>query len=206
MNTAKQTKAETTRLLRALAELANAQDAEGVKRFIVRWPGFLASEHALRTLPRPEQALVAWGLKVRDKLRAVWRRGPDADSSLSSLLFSSLDCDETDGEPTRALAAEDFVFADLARGRLAYKPDTDLQRASYLLLQNADRVKVCANADCPAPYFVAAKAIQRYCSPDCLKLAQRQWSMDWYNRVGKFRRRKLAKRSAKVEKTRIGRK
>lgn len=202
MNTAKQTQAETSRLFRALTELANSEDSESVKRFIARWPGFLATEHALQMFVRPEQALTEWGLKARNKLRAVWRKGTDADYVLSDLLFSSLDCEETDGIPTRPLTAEHFVSADLSRGRLSYTPDTDLQRACYLLLQNADRIKVCANPDCPAPYFVAHKAIQRYCSPDCLKLAQREWSRDWWNRVGKFERARRKKSKASPKKGR----
>jgi len=193
MNALKQTQAEERRLLGALAELANAESDDDVRRFVRKCPGFLP--HVRPYLSPGEQ--VTWAssgqelplvsaFKLRDMLQSIWRRGQDADRNLTDLLFAEFE----DFGMMRISAGGDSLRADLSRRQILYVPTNSLQRACYSLLQNADKAKVCGNPDCPAPYFIARKAIQRYCSPDCLKLFQRQWSRDWWERVGKLRREK----------------
>lgn len=215
MNNAKQTKAENERLLKALAELANARDKEAIKRFVGRYPDFIGKQ-VYRGVPvlRDEKAAVVagavCGLAVWHLQRA-WSGGADANDAFDWLLFYPTtrfveSVDRGRGNiPEEEVSLEErkeFPFpvrVDVARRQIIYKPETPLQTACYWLLQHADKGKVCANADCPAPYFIARKTIQRYCSPDCLKLAQRQWSLDWYNRVGKFQRAGRAKSNSKAK-------
>jgi hypothetical protein len=49
-----------------------------------------------------------------------------------------------------------------------------------------DKAKRCGNADCPAPYFIAAKRWQKYCTEKCAgpanREAKRQW---WHDNKGK---------------------
>lgn len=195
METRRRTQAEDGRLLRALAELANSQSEQDVQRFIARYPKFLERQApaGCPTSNDPFQGagLVQWGLRVRDHLQNIWRRGPRADDDLTEILFDTFSrlggLEHLFGD-TAGKGAMFPIGADLSRRRLSYRPETDLHKACYFLLQNADRAKVCGNPECPAPYFVARKAIQRYCSPDCLKVFQQQWSRDWWERVGKFRR------------------
>jgi hypothetical protein len=60
-------------------------------------------------------------------------------------------------------------------------------------LQSSARARVCANPDCPAPYFIAKKPRARYCSLECARPFQRQSKLDWWNRVGSKRRSKRSK-------------
>jgi hypothetical protein len=58
----------------------------------------------------------------------------------------------------------------------------------------AGRLGVCENPDCPAPYFRKKRTTQRYCEQGpCVQYAQRQYSLDWWNREGKKRREKKSK-------------
>lgn len=50
------------------------------------------------------------------------------------------------------------------------------------------RLRKCKRPDCPNPYFVARHLGQTYCSDLCAQWGQRQWKLDWWNRVGKKRR------------------
>jgi hypothetical protein len=46
----------------------------------------------------------------------------------------------------------------------------------------------------PAPYFKKKRKTQKFCEAGpCVAYAQRQYSLDWWNRVGKRRREKKAK-------------
>lgn len=82
---------------------------------------------------------------------------------------------------------------DWTKGTMSPKFDTEFQRACYLLLKNNQLAKVCANSDCQAPYFIATRAIQRYCSSDCLRPIQKTSKLNWWRRVGKKRRAKKRK-------------
>lgn len=144
----------------------------------------------------------------RDMLRSIWRGGDVDGTTLGKLLnlFEPPDAvpsyaPETEQEPENMRHRRWRVLPDWKRGRLTFRPRDPLERACLLLLENSARAKVCANPDCPAPYFLAKKkAIQRFCSPDCLKPFQKQWKLDWWERVGKKRRR--AKQRSRGKKTR----
>jgi hypothetical protein len=43
---------------------------------------------------------------------------------------------------------------------------------------------VCQNADCPAPYFFAARHGQKYCSEECARPAQREFKNNWWKEHG----------------------
>jgi hypothetical protein len=56
------------------------------------------------------------------------------------------------------------------------------------------RLGFCGNPDCPAPYFRKKRKTQKYCEQGpCVQYAQRQYSLDWWNRKGKKIREKKAK-------------
>lgn len=123
-------------------------------------------------------------LRLRNLLRDAWRAGPTAQQSLDELLgFRGsffLGGYFSDRFPT--------ISADWRRGSLAFVPHNEFQAACYALVRSSNLAGFCANPDCPAPYFIARRATQRYCSPDCLKPFQKQWKLDWWNREGKTRR------------------
>ena len=61
-------------------------------------------------------------------------------------------------------------------------PDpTPLEAALYHLQNLGDLARHCLNSDCPAPYFVATKRWQHYCSPECSLPAQREAKRKWWN-------------------------
>jgi hypothetical protein len=59
---------------------------------------------------------------------------------------------------------------------------------------HAGRLGFCGNPDCPAHYFRKKRKTQKYCEQGpCVQYAQRQYSLDWWNRKGKKRREKKTK-------------
>jgi hypothetical protein len=133
-------------------------------------------------------------LRLRRLLRDAWSGGPTASRSMEELL----------GLRTPAGESLDIqssnVSADWRRGSIVFLPRNPFQAACYALLLKSNLATFCANPDCPAPYFVARRATQRYCSPDCLKPFQKQSKLDWWNREGKTRRAKASGKSHKRRK------
>jgi hypothetical protein len=122
-------------------------------------------------------------LRLRNVLRDAWRGGLNANQSVEELL---------------GLHSEfRSVSPDWRRASFVFHPHNEMQAACYALLLNSNRARFCANPDCPAPYFIAKRTTQRYCSPDCLKPFQKQWKLDWWNREGKTRRTKASANSRK---------
>jgi len=76
-----------------------------------------------------------------------------------------------------------------------------------LLLQAiglADRMAVCGNAECAAPYFIATRETQKYCGEDCAAPAQRAYKRNWWKQHGKewSKERKRGKQHATSKDTR----
>ncbi len=57
---------------------------------------------------------------------------------------------------------------------------TPIEAALYHLQRIGDLARHCLNSDCPAPYFIATKRWQRYCSPECAVPAQREAKRKWW--------------------------
>jgi len=47
-----------------------------------------------------------------------------------------------------------------------------------------DHVRICANPECKAPYFVAKDLRQRFCSEICAQWGQREWKRQWWAAKG----------------------
>lgn len=124
----------------------------------------------------------------RDVLRRIWRSDEDANDYVKLLLYSS------EMSPHR-------VEFNWKRGEIVYQPQDNFERAVYALFRNSGLAKVCENADCPAPYFIARRRTQRYCGEDCALVFQKQWKKNWWGKTGsKLRKRQRAKkRKAKKE-------
>lgn len=54
----------------------------------------------------------------------------------------------------------------------------------YRALKLADRMRYCQNPGCPAPYFIAQRRSQRYCSGVCAQPAQREFKRRWWGEHG----------------------
>ncbi len=67
-------------------------------------------------------------------------------------------------------------------GRLEEPPPSSPFEATLFHFQTviADRAKHCQNPECPAPYFIAAKRWQKYCSEECAGPALRESKRRWW--------------------------
>jgi hypothetical protein len=135
---------------------------------------------------------------LRNTLRSAWVGGPDAGRQMEQLLGLRPFVGELLDDPSTC------VSVDWRRACLGFLPRNEFQAACYALLEKSRFAKYCANPDCPAPYFVAHRSTQRYCSPDCLKPFQKQTKLDWWNREGKARRAQLPDKSHERKKRKNG--
>jgi len=180
------------KLLGGLHELANLRDeVKAVEHFIQHWPsiaeqpesfpqGFSLARQGSR-LPKP----LEYVLVLRNRLREVWTGGPEANSILTAFFLTSSpitdlwrplppvidtlveSVDVVGSLPSHPLPSKGRFEADWRRAGFVYRPETQLQKALHLLLQSSARAKLCANPECPAPYFIAKKSGVRYCSTEC---------------------------------------
>jgi len=58
----------------------------------------------------------------------------------------------------------------------------------------ADRMRYCPNPTCPAPFFIANRRSQKYCSDACSAPAQREFKRDWWSEHGEEWRAERAKK------------
>lgn len=194
-------------LLVALAELANLRDdPKDFERFVKRWPKFVLVLHQdLPGLSLGSGDIPNRFYSVLDRRRAVRNIWRGNSLTLSELLlpneppeelqkqeaYKDRD-DETDQQT--GWNWEPQVTLDWNRREFIYEPRTDFQRALYGLFRQSNRAKVCGNLECPAPYFLASKPTQRYCSEACAEVFQREWKRRWWAEHG-ARRRRTGKRS-----------
>ena len=152
-------------------------------------------------------------VELRDQLRRIWRDAQTANDILPTWftvnttenllryvlgLTDDAKCpgelygyasNSEDKHELQTLMGSFTLRVDWARGSLVPQFETQFQRACYVLLKNSARAKFCPNPECPAPYFIARRATQKYCCLDCLKPFQKKWRLDWWNRAGSKRRR-----------------
>jgi hypothetical protein len=51
-------------------------------------------------------------------------------------------------------------------------------------IHSADSMRICGNIECPAPYFIASRRSQKFCSDACALPAQREYKRRWWNEHG----------------------
>jgi hypothetical protein len=122
-------------------------------------------------------------IETRDLLRRVWtapeRRSREWYSFHLRLMFYGWE------------ARADFIrnhpvstITDPGWSKLSYfdPPPVTPFEASVFYLQTsiAERAKRCGNSDCPAPYFIAVKKWQKFCSEKCAGPANRESKRQWW--------------------------
>lgn len=181
-----------------LRALANVGEVEADLRHFLRKHESALLEYSLGSYIERQYPTVTdemeHVLRMRDSVRRIWHGGLDAEKLLTDYL-----CEDVPIHHRVENFRQDILRVDLRRQRLEYQPRNSFQKALYFLLVNFSKAKVCANAECPAPYFIAERASARYCSTECLEELHRQSKLEWWNRVGKFERasRKRSKTGAK---------
>jgi len=80
---------------------------------------------------------------------------------------------------------QDAVALEWENGQLTY---IAASLRSFLELElitcSPDRLRTCANPECPSPLFVASHLKQRYCSEKCSGWGQRQAKKQWWAEHG----------------------
>jgi hypothetical protein len=164
----------------SLIELANLEGSpEAIERFQAKYPDYADVDV----------------LSLQDKLQYLWQGGRHAGEVAGELLFTRLKIGiKNIGEgifPSEELP----IGVDWKGGELTYKPLNEFQAALYALLKHSRLAEVCARPGCAAPYFVAGRITQQYCSVDCADAMQDEWRRNWWNAHGNEWRRKRKKQS-----------
>jgi hypothetical protein len=78
---------------------------------------------------------------------------------------------------------------DLAKMWTAADADTFAQ-VLLRAFEIVDRMRYCPTLGCPAPYFIAQRRSQKYCSDACAVPAQREFKRAWWREHGNHSRRR----------------
>ena len=178
--------------------LANLRDdKEGLKWLRSKFPDVL--EAVSRTMvavysspPRvylpgspehDESTRKSWLIPLRETLRVLWRT-PDRKTKQWGLFRISQDF-FLQGDPNAihrpgGQGGSDFL--------LSWKPPTRTERFVLALMGWADLLRYCDNEECPAPFFIATKRTQKYCSHECGKPSRRESKLRWWTQKGRHLR------------------
>ena len=61
-------------------------------------------------------------------------------------------------------------------------PVTALEATMLHFQAIGDRARHCQSSNCPAPYFIAVKRWQKFCSPECAGPGVRESKLRWWNK------------------------
>jgi hypothetical protein len=161
---------------------------EAAEKFTKRY-GVLNRDYMDREDPDGELFTIdsATFLATQDKLRVAWRGGNVGRIA------------EIEGEVEESFDTDVIV----AHRYVRLRPKDLWASICFLFLWDlkADKLGICENPECPAPYFRKKRKTQKFCEAGpCVAYAQRQYSLDWWNRVGKKKREKKAKTQHKRSK------
>jgi hypothetical protein len=175
-----------------LREMANLRE-DGIERFQRHYENF--NHYDVRHL-------IDW----RDELRALWTRGKYTTPALQEhwrrqppgLTLQERICN---GWLNSSEHGGLLVFWDRRERFIGPDPYELPALLAYCAFLCGDRMRVCRNRDCPAPYFVAGRKDQLYCSGACAAPATRAAKLrSWHRHKGEWLKRHH--RNSKVEKRR----
>jgi hypothetical protein len=172
-------------------------DAESAEAFIKRY-GLLsgtgkseldfADRIVLRGEPVRREFTVPSPVLKEDQLilRAAWEGDPASISALEAQVEEDTKVDIQINQGSVQLRTEDlWTFVAFL----------------FLFDYKDEKLGICENPECPAPFFRKKRKTQKFCEQgSCVAYAQRQYSLDWWNRVGKKRREKKTKAQHKRSK------
>jgi hypothetical protein len=75
------------------------------------------------------------------------------------------------------------VLCDPARAR-HLPPPTPFEHAINYLVKIGDKARRCGNPECDAPYFIAKRKNQKYCTEKCAGHGQRELKRSWWAEHG----------------------
>jgi hypothetical protein len=196
-----------------LSDLANLYPStESIHRLDEKWPGFLPRQPKFGieiTQHTPTGELIPLNVEkglhyviwLQNMVRDLWTG--DSSDALSGKLETILLTGQLglgNSPPLNFLNLAPLpgvIGLDLRHKRFEYRPQTLLQKALYYLLKNFDKAKVCANPDCPAPYFIAPRSNTKFCSAACVEEIRREAKRAWWENSGNEWREKRKKKKKK---------
>ncbi len=165
-----------------LVDLANVQDGDGVTHFRTKW------NIAYRSYQDPQL------LKRRDELRYLWQlalgfQGQETEYTdglyghwnaygAGVPLDEKFICEYWLGEEPSGWEVRWTDQKKDIRPRLVSLP-TALAWAAVVC---AERLALCSNPECPAPYFLSKRCDQKYCSNECSWPAKKAAKRDWWRK------------------------
>jgi hypothetical protein len=169
-----------------------AEKPEAVENFTKRY-GLLHHSYIDQDDPDGNRFTIdsATFLVEQDRLRLAWRfisAAKEEDHPPGGAVAVS----EIEGEVEEGFGTDVVV----AYRYVQLRPKDLWAAICFLFLWDleTERLGLCENPDCPAPFFRKKRKTQKFCEAGpCVAYAQRQYSLDWWNRVGKKRREKKAK-------------
>jgi hypothetical protein len=133
-----------------------------------------------------------WLVPLRDTLRAIWR-APDVRTKQWGIFRITQDFFQ---QGDRKLIHRPLAdFSDMFLTGL--KPPGRTERLLLEFMRWSELTRFCGNPDCPAPYFIAIRRTQKYCSVDCSEPAQREIKQKWWASNGRRWREARTKRPKK---------
>lgn len=130
-------------------------------------------------------------VQVRGALRTTWRESDLRRRDWLAFRLRDQLMARADPRFVRAIGVINGPAVDLI-DRLP--PPSPFEQAIMYLLKSADRARYCANPDCPAPYFLAKRRSQKYCSDACSKPAQKEFKRRWWDEHGDAWRKRRARK------------
>jgi hypothetical protein len=180
-----------------LCSLANLQDSKSACEWLQRkFPDVMeAVSRNVLVLYRPKEpkALMPgspehteinrrnWLIPLRSRLRAIWR-APDVATKEWGLFRISQDFFRR-GDPAILGSENELAYRD--DFLFIWEPPTRTERFLLALTKWAELLTYCRNPDCPAPYFIASRRGQDYCSRECGKVGQRESKRRWWRKNGR---------------------
>ena len=122
-------------------------------------------------------------MPLRATLRGIWR-APDVGTKKWGMFRISQDFFHQGNAAVINTPLEnpwDFLLREV-------KPPSQTERLLLQFVDLAEYTRYCDCSDCSAPYFIASKRSQKYCSTDCRDRVQREFKLKWWREKGSRQR------------------
>jgi hypothetical protein len=119
-------------------------------------------------------------LRLRDSLRALWK-APDKETKRWGIFrISQVFFLQGDNALIRAPLSNEWDFL-----LTSVRPPSRTERLLLKFIDLADYARCCGGSDCAAPFFIASRRNQKYCSLKCSRESQREFKREWWAKNGK---------------------
>jgi hypothetical protein len=176
-----------------LTELMNLrrQDPTSVSRFVNRYADFGLYEPRLLMPTRGEDSSPQTTVEdlfvpyLHDMFTACWIEPDSKQREWGWMIFW------TQSTQIRFPDLRSSLRDEGGRKRFPPRPsESGLEKAFQYLVKQHHRTRYCPNTECAAPYFLARRPSQRYCSEKCAQRGERETKRRWWAEHGADWRKK----------------